>query len=205
MKSASKKPRNKSSPVTRTQPESVFAQIDHPNGFRGAATSVQLRLPLCGLSQERKVTAMNRIPRYQIALVREKNIPWPARKFSGSQSVWEFGKHLTESADREQFWALLLDSKHSLIGVNLVSQGSLSSVDVHPREVLKAAILLSAAAIVVLHNHPSGDPAPSSEDRECTDQLAEACKVVGIRLLDHVIVGEVGYFSFADTRGNTLC
>jgi hypothetical protein len=54
---------------------------------------------------------MNRIPRYQIALIREKSIPWPARKFSGSHSVWEFGKQLTESADREQFWALMLDSK----------------------------------------------------------------------------------------------
>ena len=67
---------------------------------------------------------MNRIPKYRVALV-EKSIPWQARKFSGSQSVWEFGKQLTEDADREQFWALMLDSKNKLIGVNLVSQGSI--------------------------------------------------------------------------------
>ena len=148
---------------------------------------------------------MNRIPKYHVALVREKSIPWPARRFSNGKDVWEFGKQLTASADREQFWALMLDTKNSLIGVSLISQGSLSSAVVHPREVLKAAILLSAAAIVVLHNHPSGDPVPSSEERECTNRLAEACKVVGIKLLDHVVVGEADYFSFADTRGNTLC
>ena len=76
---------------------------------------------------------MNRIPKYQVALIREKGIPWPSRKFSSSQNVWEFGKQLTENTDREQFWALMLDSKNGLIGVNLVSQGSLSSSIVHPR------------------------------------------------------------------------
>ncbi len=188
MNPALKKSRHKPSPVTEPQSEPV-----------------QPDLPLCELVQQREMPVMSRIPKYRVALVREKSLPWPSRRLAASQSVWEFGKQLTESADREQFWALMLDTKNSLIGVSLISQGSLSSAIVHPREVLKAAILLSAAAIVVLHNHPSGDPAPSSEDRECTDQLAEACKVVGIRLLDHVIVGEVGYFSFADTRGNMLC
>ena len=145
-----------------------------------------------------------RIPRYQIALVKEKSIPWTIRKFSNGRDVWEFGKELTESADREQFWAVMLDSKHNLIGVNLVSQGSLSSSIVHPREVLKPAILLSAAAIVTIHNHISGDPAPSCEDRDCTDRLTEACKVVGISLLDHVIVGATDYYSFSDAQGHTL-
>ena len=148
---------------------------------------------------------MNRIPRYHVALVREKSVPWPARKFSNGRDVWEFGKHLTECADREQFWALMLDSKNKLIGVNLVSQGSLSSAVVHPREVLKSAILLSAAAIIVIHNHISGDPAPSREDRDCTERLKSACKVVGIALLDHVIVGESDYFSFSDAQGTTPC
>lgn len=144
---------------------------------------------------------MNRIPRYQVALIREKTIPWQTRRLSNSRSVWEFGKHLTQSTDREQFWALMLDTKNCLIGVHLVSQGSLSSSIVHPREVLKAAILMSAAAVVVLHNHPSGDPAPSREDRDCTTRLSEACNIVGIRLLDHIIVGELDYFSFTDTQG----
>jgi DNA repair protein RadC len=167
---------------------------------------MRLDVPLCGLWQAGEVLEMNRIPKYRIALVREKSIPWQARIFSGSQSVWKFGKQLTEDADREQFWALMLDSKNKLIGINLVSQGSLSSSIVHPREVLKPAILLSAAAIVVLHNHPSGDPVPSDEDRACTTRLTEACNVVGIRLLDHIIiVGESDFFSFSDSQGRTLC
>ena len=144
---------------------------------------------------------MRYIPKYQVVLVREKGIPWPTRKLTGSQHVWEFGKRLTENADREQFWALMLDTKNNLIGVNLVSQGSLSASVVCPREVLKPAILLNSAAIVVLHNHPSGDPAPSKEDRDCTIRLKSACDVVGIRLLDHVVIGESGYFSFLDAEG----
>jgi DNA repair protein RadC len=147
---------------------------------------------------------MNRIPRYHVALIREKSVPWPSRRFSGSQNVWEFGKQLTETADREQFWALMLDCKNQLIGVNLVSQGTLSASVVSPREVLKPAILLNSAAIVVLHNHPSGDPTPSAEDRDCTKTLREACKVIGIRFLDHVIIGESHYFSFSDAQGSTL-
>jgi DNA repair protein RadC len=76
---------------------------------------------------------------------------------------------------------------------------------VHPREVLKPAILLSAAGIVVLHNHPSGDPSPSQEDRDCTERLVAACRVVGISLLDHVIIGESNFFSFSDAEGKKLC
>jgi len=147
---------------------------------------------------------MNKVPRYQIALVRKKSIPWPSIKFSGSHNVWEFGKQLTETADREQFWALMLDAKNMLIGVNLVSQGTLSASLVSPREVLKPAILLNSAAIVVFHNHPSGDPNPSVEDKQCTSLLRAACEVVGIRFLDHVIIGESEYFSFSDTQGRTL-
>ena len=148
---------------------------------------------------------MNLIPKYRVALVREKSIPWHGRKFSCSRHVWDFGKELTDCADREQFWALLLDAKNGLIGANLVSLGSLCTNIVHPREVLKPAILLSAAGIVVLHNHPSGDPAPSQEDRDCTERLTAACKVVGISLLDHVIIGDSSFFSFSDAQGKKLC
>jgi len=69
---------------------------------------------------------------------------------------------------------------------------------VHPREVWKSALLDSAAAVVFIHNHPSGDPAPSREDRECTNRLVEASKILGIRVLDHIIFGQTDYYSFAD-------
>jgi DNA repair protein RadC len=69
---------------------------------------------------------------------------------------------------------------------------------VHPREAAKPAVVHNAAAVIGIHNHPSGDAAPSIEDRQCTERLAQAFKLLGIRLLDHIIIGESDYFSFAD-------
>ena len=92
----------------------------------------------------------------------------------------------------------MLDNKNQLIGVNLVSQGSLSTSVVCPREVYKAAILANSACVILLHNHPSGCPEPSTEDRDCTKRLCEAGKILNIRVLDHVVVGQDEFFSFAD-------
>ncbi|MDT8444359.1 MAG: JAB domain-containing protein [Desulfuromonadales bacterium] len=76
--------------------------------------------------------------------------------------------------------------------------GSLNASIVHPREVYKAALLSSAAAVIFIHNHPSGDTAPSREDIEITKRLKDAGELLGIRVLDHLIVGEAGYYSFAN-------
>ncbi|MBI2516008.1 MAG: hypothetical protein HYV95_03755 [Opitutae bacterium] len=112
-----------------------------------------------------------------------------------------FESHPTQ----ESFWVILLDRRNHPIGRTMVSLGTLTSSLVHPREVLRAAILGSAAAIIVGHNHPSGDPTPSQADIQVTRQLREACRAVDIDLLDHVIVGEVeadptgrGYYSFRE-------
>jgi DNA repair protein RadC len=75
----------------------------------------------------------------------------------------------------------------------------LSTSVVHPREVFWSAVHHRAAAIICLHNHPSGDPAPSREDRECTNRICKAGQILGIRVLDHIVVGEKDYFSFADS------
>ncbi len=98
---------------------------------------------------------------------------------------------------KEQFWAVHLSAKNRILCLDLVSVGSLCASVVHPREVFKSVLLSSASAILVVHNHPSGDTTPSAEDREITRRLKEAGEMLGIRILDHVIVGE-GYFSFAD-------
>ncbi len=101
---------------------------------------------------------------------------------------------------REEFHALLLDAKHCLIGHRLISVGSLQSSIVHPREVFRPAIRLAAAAIVVGHNHPSGDPRPSEEDEAVTDRLREVGRVLGIPLLDHLVLGAMEFHSFAEGR-----
>jgi len=101
--------------------------------------------------------------------------------------------------DREYFWCLSLDGKNRAQGVDVVSVGTLTASLVHPREVFKAAILTNAAAIIVAHNHPSGDPTPSVEDREITQRLRQAGEILGIKLLDHVVLGHGHYHSFADS------
>lgn len=99
---------------------------------------------------------------------------------------------------KEHFLALHLNSKNHLLCLEMVSVGSLSAAVVHPREVYKSALLSSAAAVIFVHNHPSGDPTPSREDLELTKRLQEAGELLGIRVLDHVILGGEGHLSFAD-------
>ena len=99
---------------------------------------------------------------------------------------------------REQFLVVLLNSKNKVIGTEVISEGSLTGSVVHPREVFQPAILQHAAAIVVAHNHPSGDPHPSSEDREITRMLVEAGKILKLPVLDHLIIGDGTYYSFQE-------
>ena len=98
----------------------------------------------------------------------------------------------------EQFWVAHLDGKHRLQSEHMISQGTLTSAPVHPREVFSPAIRLSSAALVLVHNHPSGDPFPSADDLEITKRLASVGSVVGIRLVDHVIIGDACFASLAD-------
>lgn len=98
----------------------------------------------------------------------------------------------------EQFHVLLLDGKHRLLREILISQGTLTSSPVHPREVFSQAIRHSAAAIVLCHNHPSGDPSPSADDLEITRRLVQVGDMVGIRIVDHVIIGDASFTSLAD-------
>jgi DNA repair protein RadC len=96
------------------------------------------------------------------------------------------------------FKIVLLDAKHVIIRDATVSEGSLTVSIVHPREAFNLAIRESAAAVVFVHNHPSGDPTPSEEDRALTARLVAAGDLLGIRVLDHLIVGDGRYMSFAD-------
>jgi DNA repair protein RadC len=99
---------------------------------------------------------------------------------------------------RERFLAVLLDGRHRVMCDVLVSEGTLTASLVHPREVFRDAIRQSAAALVLVHNHPSGDPTPSAEDRAVTERLASAGEVLGIRVVDHIVVAEHGYHSFSE-------
>ena len=142
----------------------------------------------------------NLLPRYRVMLVRESAETFTSYpRFHNSRDLFETFCEEFAAFDRENFVLVTLDSKNRMIGYHTVSVGSLATSIVHPREVYKPAVLLeNAAAVIFLHNHPSGDPAPSMEDRECTKRLSAAAKILGIRVLDHVILGATEYFSFAD-------
>ena len=132
----------------------------------------------------------------RVELVREA----PVRKYQifNSYNAYKSVCKIAEKADRECLWALSLTGKRHIIGINLVSMGSLTSSIVHPREVFKPAILSNAESVILIHNHPSGDPTPSHEDKEVTKRLKDAGDILGIRVLDHIIIGDRKFYSFAD-------
>lgn len=100
--------------------------------------------------------------------------------------------------DREHFKILLLNTKNSVICVETISIGSLNASIVHPREVFKSAIKKSAASVILLHNHPSGNPEPSAQDIDVTHRLVEAGKILGIQVLDHIVFGDGIYVSMKE-------
>jgi DNA repair protein RadC len=133
--------------------------------------------------------------RYRLKLatwmvVREHDAPSP-RILNHPDHVALLARELVASCDddREHFWVVLLNTKHHYLMHHEVSVGTLSASLVHPREVFGPAVREGAATILCLHNHPSGEPNPSPEDRELTTRLKECGKILGIEVLDHVIVG----------------
>lgn len=115
------------------------------------------------------------------------------------RAVFEFLEPTMAHLEKEQFKVILLNAKNQVIDVESVSEGTLSASLVHPREIFKPAIRRSAHAIILAHNHPSGDPRPSREDREVTQRLIAAGKVIGIEVLDHLVVGQGRYTSFRES------
>jgi DNA repair protein RadC len=140
------------------------------------------------------------VPIYTVMLVRERQLPWPRSQLRQAADAATLLRAYLRGVDREHFVVVLLDRKNRVIGLNTVSVGSLTASLAHPREVFKPALVSNAAAILCGHNHPSGDPQPSQEDRGITRRLVEAGTLLGINVLDHVIVGDgtAAYYSFAD-------
>jgi DNA repair protein RadC len=104
-------------------------------------------------------------------------------------------------APHERFLVLLLDGRHRVLREVTASQGTLTASLVHPREVFRPALREAAAAVILVHNHPSGDPTPSREDREVTERLVQVGEILGVPVLDHVIVAERGYVSLRQDGG----
>lgn len=135
----------------------------------------------------------------RVALVHAPDYkPQQASTILGSSSVYNllYPRFATEPV--ESFVVLCLNAKHKVLGVHVVARGQITQVDVHPGAVYQAALLSNAAAIIVSHNHPSGDVEPSPEDLVLTQRLVVAGKVLGVPLLDHLVISGERYTSFAD-------
>ncbi len=118
-------------------------------------------------------------------------------KIHSPEDIVQFARPEFRGVKKEIFRIILLNSGHKMIHTATISQGTLNASVVHPREVFKAAVDYLAAGIILLHNHPSGEPLPSQEDRKVTAQLVKAGELIGIPVLDHIIIAEHHYFSFA--------
>ncbi len=117
-------------------------------------------------------------------------------KLNNSKIIFEYFKYIFENEKQEYFYAIYLDSKSKLISYKLLFKGTINTSCVHPREVFKYAVLESAYSIIVMHNHPSGDPTPSHQDIEITKSLFELGKIMAIPVVDHIVFGSDSYYSF---------
>lgn len=136
---------------------------------------------------------------YETLYVRDEVTSYlqPGQRYTAPHQVYDCFKFLMQET-KEMFLCLHLDGKNRIIAVDLVSIGSLNQSLVHPREVFKTACLSNAASLVLIHQHPSGDPKPSPEDLSITRRLKEAGELLGISVLDHIIIGDGLYLSFVE-------
>lgn len=141
-----------------------------------------------------------RINIVSIKMVKESSFLYQTRTISSPKDAYEMIKEQLEGLDREQFIIACLNTKNEPTNISVVSVGSLNKAIVHPREVFKTAILSNAASIMAFHNHPSGDTDPSQQDIQLTNRLYEAGELLGIKLLDHLIIGD-GTFTSLKEKG----
>ena len=138
-----------------------------------------------------------------LKVVKEKEVNyngnWENKKINGPEKVVDVAINVLELHEQaeESFYIFTLDTKCQINGIFEVSRGSLNASIVHPREIFKRALMQNANCIMLLHNHPSGDPAPSTEDINVTNRLIDAGNIIGIKVLDHIVIGdENNYISF---------
>ena len=139
-----------------------------------------------------------RINIVSIKMIKEASFLYQTRTISSPKDAYEMIKEQLEGLDREQFIIACLNTKNEPTNISVVSVGSLNKAIVHPREVFKTAILSNAASIMAFHNHPSGDTTPSDQDIQLTHRLVEVGELLGIKLLDHLIIGDSSFTSLKE-------
>ncbi|XRD24517.1 JAB domain-containing protein [Lysinibacillus fusiformis] len=133
-----------------------------------------------------------------VKLVKEANILYKNRRIRSPHDSYELFKEFLGEVDREYFVVMCLDTKNQPTNISIAHIGSINSSIVHPREVMKTAILSNSASIIVGHNHPSGVCNPSPEDIEVTERLVKSGNIIGVDVLDHIVLGDNCYISLKE-------
>lgn len=128
----------------------------------------------------------------------EKQMKIEKNQFTKTKQVIDYLRLKLAQKEREHFVAMYLNNQHQLLKVETLFMGTINSVEIHPREIIKQALKHNAAAIIFAHNHPSGEAQPSNADRNINQQLTEILNIVDIRVLDHIVIGRQSHFSFAE-------
>ena len=171
----------------------LLARFDSLRGLAKSTISELCVIPGIGPAKAAEILAVGELSRRFATTT----LP-PGQRFTSSQEVFRHFHERLRDRKKEVFLTLLLDSKNRVLREIQVSEGSLNASIVHPREVFGPVVRESAAAVLFVHNHPSGDPTPSREDLELTTRLRDAGTLMGVRVLDHIIIGCERYMSFAD-------
>jgi DNA repair protein RadC len=136
-----------------------------------------------------------RVPNFKLQIVRDGSVPADKRLCASARQAAELFRAYLGDSDREHLVALFLDSQNRLIGLHTIAVGTVDYCLFHPREVFKAALLCNAVSVVLAHNHPSGDAAPSVEDVKITRELQRAAELIEIPIMDHIVLGEPDTYS----------
>ena len=147
---------------------------------------------------DKKKIPVKRVGIVSLKLVKEHSVLYETRTIRSPYDAYKLIKNFLIDSDREKFVVACLDTKNQPVNISVVSIGSVNSAIVHPREVFHEAIKNSSASIIIAHNHPSGDPTPSKEDINITKRLKECGELLGIKVLDHIIIGKNAYVSLKE-------
>lgn len=190
---------------TECEPDASLCSTDEsrPSDAQPLSSPAPLGRPVCAVAAYRR--RFRRL--HTLRLVRESSFAapedssWPRLPIRNPREVFCLMAPYAAREVVEAFWILPLDAQHRLVGAGptIISRGILNASLVHPREVFSAAIVAMSAAIILVHNHPSGDPAPSPQDRAVTDQLVAAGRLLDIPVHDHVVIGRGAFVSFAES------
>jgi len=178
-----------------TLAQNLLAHFGNLNNIKNASIEELKKIKGIGFATACKLQAA-----FKLGEKAELHLPKYGEKIEGPESVFSLLKNEIGDKKKESFYILSLTTRNNLISVDKVSTGTLSASLAHPREVFLPAIKNSASTVIIVHNHPSGDPQPSEDDLEITKRLLEAGKILGIHVIDHIIVTKTKYFSFKDKR-----